>query len=318
VRKLHYWPKNCTHRNWNKEIEPALAINPGDAVYYETRDASNNQLNPDCTDEDVLSIDWGNFYPLAGPLYINHAEPGDILVVDVLQVQHRGWGWTAIMPDFGLLTDYFEEPKLKIWEIFSDDFTYMNDFVQIPIEPFAGTMGVAPQQEGPLSPRPPRSVGGNMDCKHIIKGSTLYLPVEVDGALFSVGDGHLAQGDSELCGSAIEGPIGITCRFDIIRGHSLTAPEIETPSARCSNSDEFATIGTGQDLLTAAKNATINMLERLEDLWGLSTEDAYILASVAGDLRITEVVNPAWVVSLHMPKDVFLKEPARPPRLSNI
>jgi acetamidase/formamidase len=320
VTRLHLFPEDRIHHTWNRDLEPALEIHPGDTVFYETREATNNQITPQSTTDSLSGLDWASFYPLAGPLYVRGARPGDTLAVDVLDVQHRGWGWTAILPGFGVLADEFTDPYLRTWEVLDPGFAHMNDFVRVPLAPFAGTMGCAAAEEGDLEPMPPRHVGGNMDARHTTAGSTLYLPVEVPGGLFSIGDGHLAQGDGEVCVSAIEGPLGILCRFDVIRGQQLPAPEIETPPGSLTPFGDregfFVTMGVADDLMTATRDAVRNMVSRLGTLYGLSPEDAYVLASVAADLKITEVVDPNWIVSLYMPRAAFLKEPDRPGRLS--
>ncbi len=322
MSKLHLFPTDRIHRTWNKDNEPVMNIAPGETVFYETRDAADNQITPSSTSADLADLDWAGFYPLAGPLFVDGAEPGDTLVIDVLDVQHRGWGWTAILPDLGVLPDEFPDPHLRIWEVHDGEYAYMNDFIRVPIAPFAGTMGVAGAVEGDLEPMPPRHIGGNMDCRHITAGTTLYLPVQVPGGLFSIGDGHLAQGDGEVCVSAIEGPLGISCRFDVIKGESLAGPEIETARGSLTRHVDyggfFATMGVADDLMVATREAVRNMVDRLGSLYGLEREDAYVLASVAADLKITEVVDPNWIVSLYMPKAVFLREDGRRERLSGM
>ncbi len=320
MKRLHLFPENRIHHTWNKDLEPVLEVDPGDTVFYETREATNNQITPTSTTESLADLDWASFYPLAGPLYVRGAQPGDTLAIDVLDVQHRGWGWTAILPGFGVLPEDFSDPHLRIWEVHDGKFAYMNDSVRVPLAPFAGTMGVAAAVEGDLEPMPPRHVGGNMDARDITTGTTLYLPVEVEGGLFSIGDGHLAQGDGEVCVSAIEAALGIACRFDVIKGQTIRAPEIETrPGSLTPFGDEqgfFATMGVADDLMVATKEAVRNMVDRLGTLYGLAPEDAYVLASVAADLKITEVVDPNWIVSLYMPRAAFLSPARRPTRLS--
>ncbi len=322
MAKLHLFPNERVHRRWNRDLEPALAVSAGDSVYYETRDAADLQITPDSTSADLARLDWGGFYPLAGPLYVEGAEPGDTLVVDILDVQHRGWGWTAILPDLGVLPDEFPDPTLRIWQVCDPNYAYMDDFARVPLAPFAGTMGVAADVEGDLEPMPPRHVGGNMDARHLTAGSTLYLPVEVAGGLFSIGDGHLAQGDGEVCVSAIEGPLGITCRFDVLKDHPIATPEFETPPGALTPSADtagyFATMGVADDLMVATRSAVRNMVARLVSLYGCSRVDAYMLCSVAGDLKITEVVDPNWIVSLYLPYSVLRKDHRRPPRLSEM
>jgi acetamidase/formamidase len=167
---------------------------------------------------------------------------------------------------------------------------------------------------------PPRNVGGNLDTRHLTRGSTLYLPIEVPGALFSIGDGHLAQGDGEVCVTGIEGPLGIACRFDIIKGLSLPSPEFETPpgslTAQVDHKGFFAATGVDEDLYKAAKKATKHLVDRLTDMYQIEPRDAYILASVAADLKVSEVVDPNLVVTAYMPKAVFLTEPRTRPRVN--
>jgi len=320
MSRFHLFPPDRVHRTWNRENEPVLEVEPGDTVFYETRDATNNQVTKDSTSEDLDALDWDTFYPLAGPLYVRGAEPGDALVVDILEVQHRGWGWTGILPGLGVLQEEFPEPHIRIWETHDGKYAYMNDFVRVPIDPFAGTMGVVAAVQGELEPMPPRHVGGNMDCRHLTAGTTLYLPVEVKGGLFSLGDGHLAQGDGEVCVSAIEGDLGISCRFDVIKNQPLSAPEIETPPGPLTPFGDqegyFATMGVADDLMVATRDAVRSMVGRIGDMYGLSPEDAYMLASVAADLKITEVVDPNWIVTLYMPRAAFLREPHGRNRLS--
>jgi len=276
-------------------------------------------LGPDSALKDKVGERPGPSYPLAGPLFVEGAEPGDVLVVDILEIQHRGWGWTGFR-NAGVMKDMFSEPYLRTWEVHDGRFAYMNDFVRVPIAPFCGTMGVAPAEPGELTVAPPRHIGGNMDIRHLTAGSTLYLPVKVEGALFSLGDGHLAQGDGEVCVSAIEGPLGATCRFDVIKGRSLATPQFETAPGSLSplgdSKGYFVTMGVADDLQVATREAVRNMIDELGFRYDLSPQDAYILCSVAADLKISEVVNPNWVVSFYMPKAVFLKEGRRLRRIS--
>jgi len=311
--KIHYFPEDSIHHVWDNSLEPVLQVDPGETVFFETREATNNQITPESTVDVIETLDWDSFYPLAGPLYVNGAEPGDALVIEFLDIQHRGWGWSAILPDFGVLPDVFDRPYLRIWETPDGEYAFMDDYIRVPLEPFAGTIGVAPAASGEHAPMPPRHVGGNMDTRHIVRGSTLYLPVEVEGALFSIGDGHLAQGDGEVCVTAIEGPLGIACRFDLIKGLHLPSPEFETmPGSLTPKGDEkgyFAAMGIDDDLYEATRKATRHMVERLTQMYNIGPEDAYVLVSVAGDLKISEVVDPNWVVTAYMPKAVFLTEP---------
>ncbi len=179
----------------------------------------------------------------------------------------------------------------------------------MPLKPFCGTIGLAPAEPGLHSIVPPRRVGGNMDIRDLCAGTVLYLPVEVAGALFSVGDTHAAQGDGEVCGTAIESPMRMALTFDLVKGATLRFPRYETagPVSRHFDASGYhVTTGIGPDLMQGAKDAVSGMIDLLGALHGLSAADAYMLCSVCADLRISEIVDqPNWVVSFYFPKIVF-------------
>jgi acetamidase/formamidase len=227
--KTHYFPEDQVHYLWDNELEPVLTVEPGDTVVYRTREVSDGQIGPDSTVDVLDGLDWDSLYPLAGPVAMTNAEPGDILTVEVLDMHTEAWGWTAVLPGFGLLPEDFPDAYLKIFDLTNGDYTLFKDDIAIPIEPFFGTMGVSPS--GPEKPvvMPPGPFGGNMDTRHITKGSVLYLPVQHAGALFSCGDAHAAQGDGEVCVTGIESPMYAALRFDLIKGRSIPAPQFQTP-----------------------------------------------------------------------------------------
>ena len=181
--------------------------------------------------------------------------------------------------------------------------------MRIPTAPFCGELGVAPS--GPArSTIPPTENGGNMDTRHLIDGSRLWLPVAVPDALFSLGDGHAAQGDGEVCGTAIETPVRVTVRLTIRRDMRVTAPEFETPGplgASTNTAGWFATDGIGPDLFQAARDAVSRMIDRLGARSGLAAVDAYLLVSVAGDLRISEDRGPAQLAGQLLHADGHLR-----------
>jgi acetamidase/formamidase len=185
----------------------------------------------------------------------------------------------------------------------------MGQDVAIPLEPFPGVMGTALDEPGGHSTMPPRKNGGNMDVKQLVKGTTLYLPVWVDGALFSVGDGHGAQGDGEVCVTAVEMMARVTLRFGVERRHRLAEPQLRTAGPLAPRADRgpwFATTAHGPDLFAAAQQAVRYMIEHLQRERGVSREEAYILSSVAVDLRISEIVDaPNWIVSAFLPEAIF-------------
>jgi acetamidase/formamidase len=167
--KTHYFPEDQVHHVWDNEQEPVLTVEPKDTVVYHTREVSDGQIGPDSTVDVLDGLDWDSLYPLAGPVAMTNAEPGDILAVEVLDIHTAGWGWSAVLPGFGLLPEDFPDAYLKIFDLTNGDYTQFKDDIAIPIEPFFGTMGVSPS--GPEKPviMPPGPFGGNMDTRHITK-----------------------------------------------------------------------------------------------------------------------------------------------------
>ena len=299
------------HFGWDNGLHPALTIAPGETVEFETVDASGGQLSPTSTVADVGGLDFGKVNPVTGPVYVDGAMPGDLLKVEVLSFAPSGWGWTALIPGFGLLADQFPEPALHLWKYDAASLApaVFGPGGKVPLKPFAGTIGLAPAEPGLHSVVPPRRVGGNLDIRDLAAGATLYLPVEVPGALFSVGDTHAAQGDGEVCGTAIESPMAVALRFDLIKGAHRAFPEFETPGPVARHLDAkgyFVTTGIGPDLMAGARAAASAMIEKLGRETGLAPAEAYMLASVCADLRISEIVDrPNWVVSLYFPRIVL-------------
>lgn len=299
------------HHGWDNSFAPQLTIAPGETVAFETVDASGGQLGPESTIDDVARLDFGKVNPVTGPVLIDGAEPGDALKVTLLDFKPSGWGWTANIPGFGLLADQFPDPAINIWKY---DPAAMAPALfgpggQVPLKPFCGTIGLALAEAGLHSIVPPRRVGGNMDIRDLAAGTELYLPVEVPGALFSVGDTHAAQGDGEICGTAIESPMEIAAKFEVVKDLHLANPRFTTPGPVSRHLDEKGyevTTGIGPDLFEGARAAASAMIDLLTARHGLSAVDAYMLCSVAADLRISEVVDqPNWVVSLYFPRLVF-------------
>ncbi len=309
---MHTHTIHCKHHHfgWNNANPPVLTVAPGDSVEFETVDASGGQLPPGATLAELSKLDFAKVNPVTGPIYINGAMPGDVVKVTLLSFKPSGWGWTANIPGFGLLADQFLEPALHMWQYDTTLATpALFGAARVPLRPFAGTIGLAPAEPGLHSVVPPRRVGGNLDIRDLTAGTELYLPVEVAGALFSVGDTHAAQGDGEVCGTAIESPMSLAARFDIVKGEKLAFPRFTTagPVTRHIDARGYdATTGVGPDLMQAARAAVSSMIELLSRRHGLKPVDAYMLCSVAGDLRISEIVDqPNWVVSFYFPRQVF-------------
>jgi acetamidase/formamidase len=292
------------HGAWDHSLEPALEVEPGDVVELHVPDASHDQIGEHAVVGDLATVDFGRMNPVAGPVFVRGAEPGDVLEAEILEVRTRSWGWTAIVPGFGLLADDFTEPWLRISRI--EDGRVLFGDAALGCRPFPGTIGVAPVEPGPHSVIPPSRFGGNIDVRHLSAGARLFLPVGVEGALFSAGDGHAVQGDGEVCGSAIETGMELVLRLAVRRDLRIDAPQLLVPAlVPAAEGPVHVTTGVAEDLHDAARGAARAMIERLCG-FGLSPHEAYALLSVAGDLRIHEIVNaPRWVVGMALPEAVL-------------
>ncbi len=306
----HTIHKAHIHHGWNNAFAPVLTIAPGASIEFETLDASSGQLSAKSTADDLKKLDLGRVNPVTGPVFIDGARPGDALKVTVLSFKPSGWGWTGNIPGFGLLADQFPEARLHHWHYDPGLAPAMyGPGGRVPLRPFTGTIGVAPAAPGLHSVIPPRNVGGNMDVRDITEGVELYLPVEVDGALFSAGDTHAAQGDGEVCGTAIESPIDVALKLELVKGANLRMPRYVTPGPVTNHFDKKGyevTTGIGPDLMQGARMAVSEMVELLSRRFGYSAVDAYMLCSVCADLRISSIVDvPNWVVSFYFPRIVL-------------
>jgi acetamidase/formamidase len=296
-----------THSRWNRALAPRLTISSGDTVHLSCLDSTGSQVTPGTSLEDFLTIDRGRVHALTGPIWIDGAEPGDVLEIQVLQVEHLGWGWSSVMPGFGFLQEKFREPYLFHWALDPQVSRSLGPAV-VPLRPFCGVMGVAPGEDGEFRTRPPGNFGGNMDVRELCTGATLYLPVLNSGALFSAGDAHAAQGDGEVCINGIECPAEVSLRFHVHQRQPLSGPLLESAESRTPDApaDSWIVVESNPDALQAARAATERMVELLVARWSFSPIQAYLLCSVAMKLRISQVVNePMITVSAAMPKCVL-------------
>lgn len=299
------------HFGWNNGFKPTLVAKPGETIHFECSDSSAGQLHKNSKVADITTLDFGKINPVTGPVYVEGAKPGDVLKVTLRKFIPSGFGWTANIPGFGLLADQFKEPALHLWKY---DTSTMAPALygpkgRVPLKPFAGTIGVAPAETGLHSIVSPRHVGGNLDIRDLAEGTTLYLPIAVEGALFSIGDTHAAQGDGEVCGTAIESQMDVEATLEVVKGMKLQSPRFTTPGpvTRHLDADGYdVTTGIGPDLMTAARESVMRMIDVLGADHGLSPMDAYLLVSTCGDLRISEIVDmPNWVVSFYFPRLVL-------------
>jgi formamidase len=332
------------HNRWHPDIAPVAEVAPGEEIRLETEEGLAGQLTRDSTHADAGRMNLGLGHPLSGPVYVSGATPGDVLEIELVSYESDDFGTTAVIPGFGFLADLFPEPYLVKWEI-DGGLARSKELpgVAVPEELFAGVIGVAPSHErmemfrqreealralgqavadslpetavppeaaNGLRTIPPRELGGNLDVRQLVSGSRVWLPVDVPGALFSIGDLHFAQGDGEVCGTAIEVVGAVTVRFALHEGTRSRPrfPSYETPARPGRRS--FATTGisvdAGMDLNVAARAALLEMIHHLERTYGFERPAAYAFCSVAVDLRISEVVDvPNPVVSALLPLDVF-------------
>lgn len=309
----HVVERGKVHYKWDRSLPPVVEVEPGDVVHFETNEVSDGQVTPGCPAARLAEIDFNRLYPLAGPVCVRGAEPGDALVVEMLELRPLEWGWTGILPGLGLLADDFTEPYIRHFDLSNGRYAELRPDIRIPLQPFCGTMGVAIDEPGRHDVLPPTKGAGNIDTRHLNVGSKLYLPVFVPGAMFSAGDCHAAQGDGEVCVTGIECPMAFTLRFDLEKGH---APRpwsyrfVTPPGSLQPASDErgyLAVTALGPDLMENARQAIRDLIGWLEREKGLSREDAYVLCSLAADLKISQIVDrPNWGVSAYLALSVFV------------
>jgi acetamidase/formamidase len=295
----HRIGRDTFHFKWDNSLAPAVEVDPGDVVHFDTEEVTAGQIKKGDPASKLGALDFNRLYPLGGPVYVRGAEPG-------------AWGWAALLPGLGLLASDFPDPYIRYFDLGDRTTAELRHDIHIPIAPFCGTMGVATDEKGPVDVLPPTKGAGNIDTRHLTAGTKLYLPVYVPGALFSAGDCHGAQGDGEVCVTGIECPMTFSLRFGVVKG---AAPkpwsyQFVTPAQplqpRSDAAGYHSTCALGPDLMENARNAVRYTIDWLVKDHKLSREDAYILCSLAGDLRISQIVDqPNWGVSFYMPLSVF-------------
>jgi acetamidase/formamidase len=311
MSSTHRLDSSVVHYEWNNAIAPRLVVDSGDTIVVDTRDAGDGYYTPTSTSRDTAARGPLKGHPLSGPIAVRGARPGDVLVVEIVAMEPAPFGWTHIRPGRGLLPEAeFPEAFLQIWNLEDRAVARMRARsgarVAVPLAPFPGVLGTALDEPGGHSTMPPRKNGGNMDIKQLTAGATVYIPVWVDGGLLSVGDGHGAQGDGEVCISAVEMSARVTLRVGLRQGRPLHEPQLRTSGSHPSRGAEFATTAHGPDLFLSAQQAVRYLVDHLVAERGLTREEAYVVASVAADLRISEIVDaPNWIVSAFIPEAIF-------------
>jgi acetamidase/formamidase len=301
-------PATITRGYYSADAKPVLTVKSGDTVRVETVSGDPDNLvglgvpQDDVNVRDLREINAKVKDPgpiMVGPIAVEGALPGDVLQIELLDIQPRSfYGANHFAPDHGALPDEFPYTRYRLIRI--DPHTGMAEFapgIYIPVRPFFGSMGVAPAS-GRVDMIPPGYFAGNLDNKELVAGSTLYIPVQKAGALFSISDGHLAMGDGEVDVSAIEAPLTGLLRFTVRKDMKLHWPRAETPT-------HIITMGFHETLDEAARRATREMIDYLVSSRGLSREDAYMLTSVAVDLHVTQVVDGVKGIHAMLPKAIF-------------
>ena len=305
----HHLDDTQPHPFWDNSLPPRVRIQPGDSVVFETLEASAGQIFPGCSSEAAGALDFSLIHPLTGPVYVEGAEPGDALVVDVISIKHKGWGWNAVIPGFGLLGGDFAEPYVHHYKLGEITCEFRPD-IQIPYEPFCGVMGVGPREAGRFTTIPPRENAGNIDIRHLFPGTKVFFPVLVPGALFSCGDCHSAQGDGEVNGTGIETMMSVTLTFNLQKRANIPELRFITPAGEkltvADVGGYFVTTAHGPDLFKDSQQAIRYMIDYLSSQYKMTREQAYCLCGAAVDLKISEIVDgPNWIVSAYLPLSIF-------------
>ena len=309
----HAIERGKVHYKWDKTNPPVVEIEPGDVVHFEAAEVTDGQITEGCEASKLGQIDFNRLYPLAGPVFVKGAQPGDVLEVEILDLQPLEWGWTGILPGLGLLSEDFTEPYIRHFDLRNGQYAELRRDIRIPLQPFCGTMGVATDEQGPIDVLPPTKGAGNIDTRHLNVGAKLYLPVFVEGGLFSAGDCHGTQGDGEVCVTGIECPMRFSLRFNVVKGgparpwryQFVTPPGSLQPKS--DTKGYYACTALGPDLMENAKNAVRDLIDWLGREKNLSREDAYVLCSLASDLKISQIVDrPNWGVSAYLSLAVFM------------
>ncbi|QJW88568.1 acetamidase [Spirosoma taeanense] len=317
-------PENMVWGYFGADVSPVARVKDGDVVEIQTVNPSGvsrtnpeefytkNNLPIDAHAQEVIAI-MKNVKPepsgirghmLTGPVYIEGAQPGDTLEIRILNLQFpAGFGVNSVWPGGGGIPDavttretfvYRYDAKRKV--------AYLKEGVEIPLKPFMGVMALSPPSEtGRVSSIPPGFFGGNLDIKHLVKGTTLHLPVSVPGGLFTTGDGHGAQGNGEVSGVAIETALTLTAKFIVHKGKALKMPRAETPT-------HFIAVGLDKDLRLAMKNALTEATSFIKDELGFTFNEALSIASTAVDFEVSQVVDQVLGVHAMIPKSIFTQK----------
>ena len=305
----HHDVPDIYNRLWTPQHEPVLSIRSGDTIGFDVRDAADGQLDSYRNGDPIPDRDGSRSYPLRGPIMVDGAEPGDVLEIEPLEFTPLGWGFTASRPGAGLLPNDFTEPHIYKWDLSNGQTADFLDVATVPLRPFLGVLACTPATAEPLPVMPPGNFGGNMDIRDLVVGTKIYLPVGLSGARFMFGDPHAAQGDGEVCVTAIEAPLSGCLKVTLHKGRSIRSPQFQTSGPLRPGIEDmgfYATTGIGPDLHEAARESLRNMIDHMCFTYKIEPHEAYLLSSVVVDLKISEIVDaPNWIVSAYLPLSVM-------------
>ena len=293
---MHKVSKDTFVYAMSAQNKPALHIEPGTQIQFETWDALYGQVRS--ADKGFDGLDWSCVNPATGPVYINGAQAGDILSVKIDHIEVEETGLVICGKDMGVMGPFLQNSAIKIVSI-KDGMAHYSDDIQLPINKMIGVIGVAPKS-GEIPCGVPDLHGGNMDCKEIREGATVLLPVNVPGALLAIGDLHAVMADGEVGASGLEVAGCVTVTVDIIKNKDLPLPMI-------INDSHVMALASDVDLDTAVEMAVANMTGYLTQTEGFTMEDAVMLTSLVADVRICQVVDPKKTVRIEFPKKYLRK-----------
>jgi acetamidase/formamidase len=298
--------RDVAHHAWDRQLPPALTVASGDEMSLALRDGSNGQIVSSTVAPELNDLQMGLMDPLTGPIWVEGAQPGDVIAVEILDIDLAATGWSAILPGLGLLTETFPGPYVRSWTL-DGPTVDIGDGHLFSLLPMLGVVGVAPPEFGQHPTVVPTNAGGNIDVKYVGVGSRLLLPVFTEGALLSLGDAHALQGDGELSGTAIECEADVTVRVELLAGLAYDAPVVETAPLEVRESESYRSfLGVGPDLYVAAQEASLRAVDALAAALHLEAFEAYALLGTIAELRIHEVVDrPNWVVGCMVPQRLF-------------
>jgi len=300
----------------NADNPPVLRVDSGSLIVFETADALSGQITS--ADDRLDTLDWGRVNPATGPVYVNDAQSGDVLAVTIKNIDIADIGVTVTGPGMGLLGDTMSQASRKVMSIRQDadgkDVVVFSDTLQLPLNKMVGVIGTAPAGGADILNGVPGLHGGNMDCKEVREGATILLPVNVPGALLALGDLHAAMADGEICVSGVEVAGTVTAQVKLLKGKSADTGTDASKSSNCLplpmiiNDTHVMTIAADESLDTAAEVAVRNMAHYLSCKHNFSPEEAAMLISLAGDVRICQLVNPKKTTRVELPRRYLGKE----------